>query len=164
MKDLIESHPFEWRVWALKLAERTAPKTKWESRPIYSHNHERLSLANMQEQLVDQSLRVRALVLKAVLQWATTGRWPTVRNAASFFLRKAIQEALLRYPTDIVESPETKADAFSGPPWTMDEAVWLADSIVMAWYIRECKYWAEYTAKSEFASQESSFQNQHPYD
>ena len=164
MKDLIEHRSFAWRISALKLAEKTLPKTSWTANPIYSHRVERLSLANMQEQLVEQSLRERGKMLRAILLWATTGHWPTVRNAASFFLREAIQAALRQYPTDSGGSAGNTTEAFACPPWTMDEAAWLSVEIAMEWYIRGCARWASHTARSAFESQESSFRSQHPYD
>jgi hypothetical protein len=141
-----------WARLALDLAEKTAPKTSWRAEPIPDFYLQRLSLSTMQAQLLDQALHAREKAMSAPAQWATTGRWPRLRNAAAFFLREAIRSA--RERSALVPCQDSSREYFYGPPWSADEATWLSAMTVEEWYARQLRPWAMEQAQGVFEFQE----------
>jgi hypothetical protein len=137
----------EWSMQALALALKTAPQTKWKALPVVDYAGQRLEFDTSRAQLSDLAHRAREKIGLAPAQWATTGRWPRLRNGGAFFLRVAILWALQKDAT--ADAPHTTREAFHAPPWKEDAAAWLQAVTVDAWFAHELPRWAEEVAQEE---------------
>lgn len=150
----------QWQIAALALAYKTAPRTLWQPQPVYDHDAQLYSLATMRAQFAEMADRARARIMSAPGQWATTGRWPRLRNAPAFFLREALLAARDRSAS--AEMPGNKAVDFHAPPWSADEAAWLEAETVTAWYSRAVGQWVESQARHWFRFQEDFHNSMYP--
>ncbi len=142
----------EWKIAALELAAKTSPYTQWDAQPQYDHDGQLFALATMRAQFGDMAGRAKAKIMSAPFQWATTKRWPRLRNADAFFLRVTLYWALGRFGWE--GARDSKVAGFSAPPWSEDEARWLEAETVVAWYAHGVRDWVEAHARECFQFQE----------
>jgi hypothetical protein len=146
------SRPIEWKAAALELANKSSPFSMWRAEPQYDHDGQLFSFATIRWQFEEMVGRARAKIMSVPFLWATTARWPRLRNGDAFFLREALFSARVRFESKL--SRGCRVAGFAAPPWSDDEARWLEAETVVAWYARGDRDWVESHSRACFQFQE----------
>ena len=156
------NRPIEWKIAALDLAIKTSPHTQWQPEPVYDYNGQLFALATMRVKFEDIAACAKGKITSAPFQWATTKRWPRLRNADAFFLKEALYWARVRCVA--TDRPNGRVVGFSVPPWSEDEARWLEAETVAAWCACGIQDWVESHARECFKFQEDFHRSMYPHE
>ena len=132
-----------------RVALDTLPRTRWIPLTAYDKQGNPPTFPSILAALQDTAHRAREKTLSALLQWATTGKWPAVRTAPAFFLRVMLHSALPEPST--ASPPDTSLAPTRAQPWSTDEAARLASRVVLDWYLWKLNQWAEDRARQELS-------------